>query len=62
MTHDKFCRFANDGRSTKFKAGCFDCHRLVKARKDEREKIITLLLESGFETASFLIELGGEKL
>jgi hypothetical protein len=36
MTHDKFCRFANDDRGKSFKGACFDCQRLSKARQEER--------------------------
>ena len=39
MTHDKFCRFANDDRGKAFKGTCFDCQRLSKARKEERDLI-----------------------
>ena len=39
MTHDKFCRFANDDRRKDFKGACFDCQRLAKARKEERELV-----------------------
>jgi len=38
MKHDEFCRFAKDDRKD-FKAGCFDCQRLEKARNQEREQI-----------------------
>ena len=39
MSHDKFCRFANDDRGKSFKTVCFDCQRLAKARQEEREAI-----------------------
>ena len=39
MTHDKFCRFANDDRGKTFKGACFDCQRLSKARQEERELV-----------------------
>lgn len=39
MSHDEFCRFANDNRE--FKSGkCFDCIRLRKARDQEREMLL----------------------
>ena len=45
MTHDKFCRFANDDRGKNFKGACFDCQRLAKARKEEREIVAQELEE-----------------
>lgn len=44
MKHDEFCRFAKGDRKTNFKAGCFDCKRLEKARNQEREQIAQRVL------------------